>query len=119
MTSCRSKYTDTARRTRSLRRNATVSVMAGNPPADGAQPLGMKGMIVMVARKEKHEPRAPRIPNFLFQNPANKRAPNPHSATPKNQVAPRTPKTGYIQAIRGPWLSFIKVLMMRFISDSL
>src|SRR5215471_16215997 len=104
MTSCRSKYTDTARRTRSLRRNATVSVMAGNPPADGAQPLGMKGMIVMVARKEKQEPRAPRMPHVLFQNPANKSALNPHSATPNNRVAPRTPKTGYIQEIRGPWL---------------
>src|SRR5262249_21804392 len=104
MTSCRSKYTDTARRTRSLRRNATVSVMAGNPPADAAQPLGMKGMIVIGDMKEKHEQRAPRMPHFLVQNPANKSAPNPHSATPKNQVAPRTPKTGYIQEIRGPWL---------------
>src|SRR5262245_24943882 len=104
MTSCRSKYTDAARRTRSLRRNATVSVIAGNPPADGAQPLGMKGMIVTVAMKEKDEPRAPRIPSFLFQNPANNRAQNPHSATPKNQVAPRTPKSGYIQEIRGPLL---------------
>jgi hypothetical protein len=31
----------------------------------------MKGMIVTVAMNEKHEPRAARIPNFLFQNPAN------------------------------------------------
>jgi len=42
-----------------------------------------------------HEPRAPRIPNFLFQNPKNKSVPNVHSEIPKNQVAPRMPKTGY------------------------
>ena len=41
------------------------------------------GMIVMVAMNAKHEPRAPRIPNLLFQYPANKSAPNSHSATPR------------------------------------
>jgi|SRR5215467_13030249 len=104
ITSCRSKYTDAARRTRSFRRNATLSVIAGNPPADGAHPLGMKGMIVTVARKVRHDPRAPRIPNFLFQNPANNNAPNPHSAIPKKYVAPRIPNREYIQKIKGPWL---------------
>src|SRR5262245_55890715 len=47
-------------------RNATRSVMAGNPPAEAAQPSGINGMMVVVAMNEKHEPRAPRIPNFLF-----------------------------------------------------
>jgi hypothetical protein len=27
-----------------------------------------------------------------------------HSTTSKEYVAPRMPKTGYIQEIRGPWL---------------
>jgi hypothetical protein len=45
-----------------------------------------------------------RIPNFLFQNPKNRSAPNNHSETPRNQLAPRRPKTGYIQEIRGPLL---------------
>ena len=47
--------------------------MAGNPPAEAAQPSGINGIIVTVATKVKHEPRAPRIPNFLFQKPRNKR----------------------------------------------
>src|SRR5258708_33205515 len=82
-TSCRIRYTDTAKRTRSFKRKATVSVIAENPPAEAAQPFGMNGMMVMVATNAKHEPRAPRIPDFLFQKPKNKSPPNNHSATPK------------------------------------
>ena len=59
-----------------------------------AQPLGIDGIMITVAMKVMHDPMAPSIPSFLFQKPANKRAPKVHSATPKNQVAPRTPKTG-------------------------
>ena len=81
-----------------------LPVIAGNPPADAAQPSGMNGMIVTVPMNEATEPRAPRIPNFLFQNPANKSAQNNHSETPKNQLAPRMPKTGYSQKISGPLL---------------
>jgi hypothetical protein len=62
--------------------------MAGKPPADAAQPSGINGIIVTVIIKVTHEPAAPRIPNFLFQNPKNKSAPNSHSETPKNQLAP-------------------------------
>src|ERR1700751_5834713 len=83
MTSCRSKYKETPKRTRSFIRNATLSVIAGNPPAEAAQPSGMKGMIVEVESIEKHKPRSPRIPNFLFQKPANSSAPNSHSETPR------------------------------------
>lgn len=54
MTSCRNKYTETPRRTRSFIRKATLSVIAGKPPADAAQPSGMKGMIVEVEIMEKH-----------------------------------------------------------------
>jgi len=100
--SCLSKYTDAARRTRSFIRKATLSVIAGNPPADFSQAFGKNGMIVTVATNEKHEPMAPRIPNFLFQNPENNSAPNNHSETPKKRPAPRMPKTGYIQEISGP-----------------
>src|SRR5262245_45233899 len=64
-------------------RKATRSVIAGNPPADAAQPSGINGIIVTVAINEKHEPRAPRMPNFLFQKPKNKSAPNNHSETPQ------------------------------------
>src|SRR6266849_2780373 len=105
-TSCRSRYADTAKRTRSFKRKATVSVIAGNPPAEAAQPFGINGIIVMVEMNEKTPPSAPRIPNFLFQNPAKSSAPKNHSATPKNQQAPRMPKTGYIQEIRGPLLIY-------------
>src|SRR6266436_394048 len=52
------------------------------------------------------EPSAPRMPNFLFQNPRNRSAQISHSETPKNQLAPRMPKTGYIQKIRGPLLMY-------------
>src|SRR5262249_6349760 len=46
------------------------------------------GIIVTVAINEKHEPMAPRIPSFLFQNPKNKSAAISHSETPKNQLVP-------------------------------
>src|SRR5215469_12276513 len=85
-------------------RKATCSVIAGKPPADAAQPSGMKGIIVAVQMNVAHEPRAPRIPNFLFQNPRHKSVPNVHSEAPKNQVAPPMPKTGYNQKIGGPLL---------------
>jgi hypothetical protein len=81
-----------------------LPVIAGNPPADAAQPFGINGIIVRVIMNERHEPIAPRIPNLLYQNSKNKSAPNNHSDTPKNQLAPRMPKTGYNQEIRGPLL---------------
>src|SRR4029077_16479366 len=81
-----------AKRTRSFMRKGTLPVIAGNPPADAAQPPGINGIIVTVIINEAHEPRAPRIPNFLFQNPKNKSAPNNHSETPKNQLAPPDPE---------------------------
>jgi hypothetical protein len=52
----------------------------------------MNGMIVTVAMKVALEPSAPRMPNFLFQNPTNNSVPNVHSETPKDQVALRIPK---------------------------
>ena len=84
-------------------RKATLPCIAGKPPAEAAQPSGINGIIVVIMNVT-HEPRAPRIPNFLFQNPKNKSAPNNHSETPKNQLASWMPKTGYIQEIRGPLL---------------
>jgi len=83
-------------------RNGTLPVMAGNPPADAAQPPGMNGMILTVPMNDAQEPRAPRIPNRLCQNPRKRSSPNNHSDTPRNQLAPRTPK--YIQEINGPLL---------------
>src|ERR1700740_1456998 len=82
-TSCRRRYTDAAKRTTSFMRKATLPTMAGNPPADGAHPSGIKGMIVIVVMNVATDPRAPSIPNFLFQNPANSNAPNSHSETPR------------------------------------
>jgi hypothetical protein len=81
-----------------------LPAIAGNPPADAAQPFGINGIIVAVIMTVTAEPAAPRIPNFLFQNPKNKSVPNNHYEHPKNQLAPRMPKTGYIQKIRGPLL---------------
>src|SRR5215471_16384721 len=43
----------------------------------------MNGMMVIVMIKVTHEPKAPRTPNFLFQKPKNKSAPNNHSETPQ------------------------------------
>src|SRR6267378_4035359 len=85
-------------------RNGTLPVMAGNPPADSAQPSGMNGMIVAVPMNAAQEPRAPRIPSRLCQNPRHKSRANDHSDTPSTQLAPRTPNTGYIQEISGPLL---------------
>src|ERR1700756_3018838 len=67
-TSCRRRYTDAAKRTTSFMRKATFPTMAGNPPADGAQPSGIKGMMVIVLMNETTDPSGPRIPGFLFQN---------------------------------------------------
>src|SRR2546422_1796346 len=55
-------------------RNGTLPAMAGKPPADAAHPSGMNGMIVTVPRNAPQEPRAPRIPSRLYQNPRNKRS---------------------------------------------
>src|SRR5262245_14256340 len=95
---------DAARSTTSFIRNGTLPVIAGNPPAAAAQPSGMKGMMVMVMMNDRHEPAAPRAPRGLFQNPRKMSAPNNHSETPRNQLAPRTPNTGYIQKMSGPLL---------------
>jgi hypothetical protein len=92
--------------------------MAGNPPADAAQPFGINGMIVTVAINEKHEPMAPRIPSFLFQNPESKSALNNHSDTHKKRLAPRMPKTGYIQgdkrAVADVWDQTLCVIVKPF-----
>src|SRR5438094_10063616 len=96
----------------SFMRKGTLPAMAGKPPAEAAQPppaeaaqpSGMNGMIVAVPRNAAQEPRAPRMPSRLFQNPRNKSRANDHSETPRNQLAPRTPNTGYIQKISGPLL---------------
>src|SRR5207237_8157662 len=97
-----STTTETANRPRSFLGNGTLAAMAGNPPADAAHPSGMNGMIVTVPRNAPQEPRAPRIPSRLYQNPRNKSTADDHSDTPRNQVAPRMPNTGYIQEISGP-----------------
>src|SRR5258708_14772596 len=76
----------------SIIRNATLPTMAGKPPADGAQPFGMKGMMLTVDRKVMHEPAAPKTPSRLFQKPKNTRPPNNHSTTPTNHPTPPTPK---------------------------
>src|SRR4029453_10522859 len=105
-TSCFGRKKDTERRTKSFMRKGMLPVIAGNPPADAAQPSGMNGIMVTAATNEANKPRAQRMPSFLFQNPANNSAPNNHSETPKNQLAPRMPKTGYIQKISGPLLMY-------------
>src|SRR5207245_10548131 len=83
-------------------RNGTLPAMAGNPPADAAQPSGMNGMIVTLPMNDAQEPRAPRIPSPLCQNHRNKSRANDHSDTPSREIDPRTTNTGYIQEICGP-----------------
>src|SRR5215510_12559118 len=104
MASCFSRWNDAASRTRSFIRNGTLPVIAGNPPADATQPSGMNGMMVMVMTNDRHEPAAPRAPRVLFQKPMKMSAPNSHSETPRNQLAPRMPNAGYIQEMSGPLL---------------
>src|SRR5260370_22031431 len=104
--SCFSRYMDTARSTKSFIKKATLSVIAGKPPADAAQPSGINVMIVVVPTNEPIPPSAPRTPAVLFQNPMNRSAPKVHSETPRNQQAPLIPKTGYIQPMTGPLLMY-------------
>src|SRR5215813_5830137 len=99
-TSCFSKQIDAARRTMSFIRNGTWPAIAGKPAA-GSQPPGMNGMIVRVVRNVTVEPRAPRIPNLLSQNPAYKSAQIVHSEAPRNRAPPRRPKAGYSQKMNG------------------
>src|ERR1700688_4910323 len=84
----------------SFTRNGTSPAIAGNPAA-GSQQFGVYGMIVRVVRNVTVEPRAPRIPNLLSQNPAYKSAQIVHSDAPRNLAAPRRPKAGYSQKITG------------------
>src|ERR1700745_707019 len=84
-------------------RKGTLPVIAGKPPADAAQPSGIKGIIEAVVMNVPMEPIAPRIPAFLFQNPQNRSTAISHSDTPRNQLAPWMPNTGYIQDVSGPF----------------
>src|SRR6266481_5579038 len=104
--SCFSRYKDAARSTKSFIRKATFSVIAGKPPADAAQPSGIKGMIVVVPTNDAILPSAPTTPAYLFHHPMNIPTPKFHSETPRNKQAPLTPKTGYIQAMSGPLLMY-------------
>jgi hypothetical protein len=81
-----------------------LPAIAGNPPADAAQPFGINGIIVTVIMNVTLEPSAPRIPNFLFQNPKNKSVPNNHSEHPKNQLAPPDAENRVHPKISGPLL---------------
>jgi hypothetical protein len=47
-------------------RKGTLPAIAGNPPADAAQPFGINGIIVTVIMNVTHEPSAPRIPKFFI-----------------------------------------------------
>src|SRR5947207_10959429 len=49
---------------------------------------GMKGMMVTVPIIEKAQPKAPKTPAFLFQNPQNKSAANNHSEAPGTNSLP-------------------------------
>ena len=97
---------DAANSTKSFIRKGTLPAIAGNPPADAAQPFAINEIIVTVPMNVIQEPSAPSIPNLLSYNPMNKSAPNNHSEMPKNQLKPRTPKTGYNQKISGPLLIY-------------
>ena len=85
---------DAANSTKSFIRKGTLPAIAGNPPADAAQPFAINEIIVTVPMNVIQEPSAPSIPNLLSYNPMNKSAPNNHSEMPKYQLAPRMPKPG-------------------------
>src|SRR5579872_2065131 len=95
---------ETASSTTSFIKKGMLPAIAGKPPAEAAQPFGMKGMMVTVPTNVATDPSAPKTPARLSQKPANSSAPNVHSETPKNQLAPRMPKTGYNHEISGPLL---------------
>lgn len=92
--------------------------MAGKPPAAAFQPSGINGIMVIVMIKVTHEPVAPRMPSFLFQKPRKISAPNNHSETPRNQLEPWRPKTGYIQEIKRP-IANERYQRLRFVREPL
>src|ERR1700741_4061249 len=61
----------------------------------------MNGMIVSVVKKVMVEPRAPRAPILLSENPAYSSAKMIHSDAPRKRAPPRIPKAGYSQKIKG------------------
>jgi hypothetical protein len=61
-------------------------------------------MMVIVEMNVIVAPSAPRKPRRLFQNPATNKTQISHSEIPRNRDAPRNPKAGYSQKIKGPWL---------------
>ena len=79
----------------------------------------MNGMIVTVPTKVMHDPRAPNMPNFLFQKPSNSSVPNNHSqeakkpagaADAKDRIQPENQWTiadignQFLRLIRPPFL---------------
>jgi hypothetical protein len=99
-------------------RKGTLPTIAGNPPADAAQPFGINGIIVTVIMNVTHEPSAPRIPNFLFQNPKNKSAPNnfrnpqkPAGSTDaENRVHPSNKR-----AVADIWNQYLRLVLKPFL----
>jgi hypothetical protein len=67
-------------------------------------------MMVTVVTNVPTERMAPSTPALGFQNPQTRSAAVSHSDTPRNQVAPWRPNTGYIQDVSGPlWMKGISV----------
>jgi hypothetical protein len=85
-------------------RKGTLPTIAGNPPADAAQPSGINGIIVTVIMNVAHEPSAPRIPNFLFQN---KPAGSPDA---ENRVYPRNKR-----AVADIWNQYLCLILKSFL----
>ena len=67
----------------SFMRKATFPTIAGNPPADGAQPSGIKGMMVIVVINVATDPRAPSIP-ILVPESGEQQVLNSHSELESN-----------------------------------
>src|SRR5262249_41885030 len=81
-TSCFSRQTETARKTTSFIRNATLPCIAGKPAA-ASQPSGRDGMRVPGVTNVPTERTAPRTPALGFQNPQIRSAAVSHSDTPR------------------------------------
>ncbi|SRR6266436_7423567 len=95
-----------------------LPVIAGNPPADAAQPFGINGIIVAVIMNVTLEPRAPRIPDFYsrilktracqtpFRNPQKPTGlPDAENRVhPKNERAVADIRNQYLRLVLKPFL---------------
>jgi hypothetical protein len=108
---------DAARSMTTFIRKATLPTIAGNPPADAAQPSGMKGMMVTVQTNVMTDPAAPSAPSKEQQraeSPLRNAQKPARSTDTEHGVQP-----GDERAVADVWNQDLRLVVEPFLSPSI